>query len=184
MHRKDSKDGSARPKYRVAKGLLSFWILIAGWHFTALERSGNGLATETEASLASEVAKPLPFPSSPVPFQATAYCEYGITKSGVWVAPGIAAADVTVLPLGSLIHVEGAMHRGVYRIMDTGRLIKGKIIDLYMPSLASAIKFGRQKVSVRVLQYGPAKQKSARILSPQPALFQGPQARWPAVLDH
>jgi len=184
MHRKDTGSGNARPKYRMVKGLLSFWILIVGWHLMALERSDNGRASEAEALSALEVAKALPFPSSPVPFQATAYCEYGITKSGVWVAPGLAAADLSVLPLGSLIHVEGAMHWGVYRIMDTGRLIKGKIIDLYIPSLAGATKFGRQEVSVRVLQYGPSKQKTAWILSPAPDFFHGPQVLRLAGSDH
>ena len=89
-------------------------------------------------------------------FQATAYCEKGITKSGVPAAPGLAAADPSVLPLGTLVQVEGARHRGIYRVMDTGRLVKGKIIDIYISDLQKAIRFGRQRVTVSVIRYGEA----------------------------
>jgi 3D (Asp-Asp-Asp) domain-containing protein len=104
----------------------------------------------------------LPVPTAPLEFQATAYCESGITKSGVPAAPGLAAADISILPLGSLVHVEGARHRGIYRIMDTGRLVKGRIIDIYISNLQQALQFGRQKVQVSVLQYGrgPRRQDS------------------------
>jgi 3D (Asp-Asp-Asp) domain-containing protein len=102
----------------------------------------------------------LPYPSAPMAFQATAYCESGITKSGVRTRPGLVAADPAVLPLGSWIHVEGpAEHQGLYQVMDTGRLIKGKIIDIYLPSLEQAVRFGRQKIRVTVLKYGPARRK-------------------------
>jgi 3D (Asp-Asp-Asp) domain-containing protein len=96
----------------------------------------------------------LPYPAGPVEFEATAYCEAGITKAGVPAAPGLAAADESVLPLGTLVHVEGKRHRGIYRIMDTGRLVKGRIIDIYMTDLEDALEFGRQKVRVTVLQHG------------------------------
>ncbi len=93
-------------------------------------------------------------PGPAMEFQATAYCESGITKSGVPAAPGLAAADPSVLPLGTLVHVESERHRGIYRVMDTGRLVKGRIIDIYMSNLQQAIQFGRQKVTVSVLRYG------------------------------
>jgi 3D (Asp-Asp-Asp) domain-containing protein len=37
----------------------------------------------------------------------TAYCVSGTTKSGQQTRPGIVAADPRVLPLGSVIRVEG-----------------------------------------------------------------------------
>jgi 3D (Asp-Asp-Asp) domain-containing protein len=95
-------------------------------------------------------------PGPAMEFQATAYCEKGITKSGVPAAPGVAAADLSVLPLGSLVQVEGLRHRGIYRVMDTGRLVKGKIIDIYMSDLQKAVEFGRQKVLVSIIRYGAA----------------------------
>ena len=87
-------------------------------------------------------------------FLATAYCIDGITKSGVKAEPGMVAADPKVLPLGSLIAVETESHRGVYRVTDTGALVNGKHIDVFIPALEKAIEYGRKQVKVTVLQYG------------------------------
>jgi 3D (Asp-Asp-Asp) domain-containing protein len=87
-------------------------------------------------------------------FNATAYCVTGLTASGVPVAPGHAAADPRVIPLGSVIYVETPLMSGVYQVMDTGALIKGKIIDIFIPSYDSCIEFGRRMVKVKVLRYG------------------------------
>jgi len=87
-------------------------------------------------------------------FKATAYCITGITKSGVPVAPGQVAADPRIIPLGSMIYVESPLMSGIYQVTDTGRLIKGKIIDIFMPSYKKSIEFGRRNVKVKVLRYG------------------------------
>jgi 3D (Asp-Asp-Asp) domain-containing protein len=128
-------------------------VLVGTWHLAGVKgvQQGKAMPAGARACIAEEM---LPVPTKPVEFQATAYCESGITKSGVPAAPGLAAADLSILPLGSLVQVEGARHRGVYRIMDTGRLVKGRIIDIYISDLQQAIKFGRQRVHVSVLQYG------------------------------
>lgn len=97
---------------------------------------------------------PRPISNSPRDFEATAYCDDGITKSGVPVAPGIVAADPTILPLGSLIQVKVAGYSGLYRVMDTGLLVKGNIIDIYISSEEEAIEFGRRKAKVTLLRYG------------------------------
>jgi len=44
----------------------------------------------------------------------------------------------------------------VYQVMDTGASVKGRVIDIYTPDLQDATEFGRQKVQVTVLHYGPA----------------------------
>ncbi len=87
-------------------------------------------------------------------FEATAYCDTGITKSGAPTAPGIVAADPSILPLGSLIRLETTEYRGIYEVLDTGGLVKGAIIDIYMPDLEEALAFGRRKVRITVLRYG------------------------------
>ncbi len=129
--------------------------LIGAWQVTALDRANvykyNRLTVNGSLEEASE---PLVPRSGPVPFEATAYCDHGITKSGVQTVPGVAAADPSVLPLGSLIFVENASYRGVLRILDTGRLVKGRIVDIYMTSYGDAVNFGRQPVEVTVLRYG------------------------------
>ena len=87
-------------------------------------------------------------------FKATAYCVTGITKSGVPVANGHVAADPRIIPLGSMIYVESPLMSGIYQVTDTGRLIKGKIIDIFIPSYRRSIEFGRRDVKIKVLRYG------------------------------
>lgn len=87
-------------------------------------------------------------------FQATAYCDFGITFSGVLVNRGIVAADPRILPIGSVIEVEAGPYSGIYTVMDTGGLVKGRIIDIYMPDYEEAIQFGRQDVRLKVIRRG------------------------------
>ena len=93
-------------------------------------------------------------------FKATAYSITGITKSGVPVAPGQVAADPRVIPLGSMIYVESPLMSGIYQVTDTGRLIRGKIIDIFIPNYRKSVEFGRRDVKVKVLRYGyPAEEQ-------------------------
>ena len=87
-------------------------------------------------------------------FEATAYCDSGITRSGVYVKRGIVAADPSTLPIGSVIEVEAGRYSGIYTVLDTGSAVKGQIIDIYMPSYDEAVEFGRQCVKIRVLRHG------------------------------
>jgi 3D (Asp-Asp-Asp) domain-containing protein len=88
-------------------------------------------------------------------FTATAHSIEGITADGTLAKPGTAAADPKVLPLGTRIRVSGAgAYSGVYTITDTGRAVKGNIIDLYVTSAAAARKFGRRRVKVVILKLG------------------------------
>jgi 3D (Asp-Asp-Asp) domain-containing protein len=84
---------------------------------------------------------------------ATAYCEHSKTSSGIPSRAGIVAADPRTLPLGTRIRIvgPGKSYGGVYTVMDTGPRIKGRELDIFMPSCARARKFGRRIVEVRVL---------------------------------
>ena len=90
----------------------------------------------------------------PEEFHATAYCLKGLTTTGVPAAPGYAAADPEIIPLGSVIYVETPLRSGIYQVMDTGELIRGKIIDIFIPSYEACKEFGRRQVKVKVLRYG------------------------------
>ena len=62
---------------------------------------------------------------------------------------GTAAADPAVLPLGTVIRVAGAgPYSGQYLVKDTGNKVNGRHIDIYMPTVAEAKRFGRKRVSV------------------------------------
>jgi 3D (Asp-Asp-Asp) domain-containing protein len=90
-------------------------------------------------------------------FVATAYALRGQTRSGTYVRRGVIAADPRVLPLGSVVQIRSGNYTGVYSVQDTGRLVKGKIVDLWVPSYNEAIQFGRRNVSLQVLRWGPPK---------------------------
>lgn len=80
---------------------------------------------------------------------------YGITRSGTKVRPGVVAVDPKVIPLGSKLYIEsidGTKSYGFASAEDTGSAIKGNRIDLYYESRQEALKFGRRKVKVYVLE--------------------------------
>jgi 3D (Asp-Asp-Asp) domain-containing protein len=89
--------------------------------------------------------------------QATAYCQSGTTASGTQTRPGIVAADPRVLPPGSLIRIAAPVrgYSGKYHVEDTGAAVKGRIVDIYVPSCRAAKRFGRRLVQVFVLRRGP-----------------------------
>ena len=99
---------------------------------------------------------PAPAAGAHLSFSATAYCKGTTTASGVNVRSGIAAADPALLPVGSVIQVDapGTRNDGVYTIMDTGPLVNGRHLDLYMWSCTEALTFGRAAVAVDVLRLG------------------------------
>jgi len=84
-------------------------------------------------------------------FTATAYCLKGRTAMGHGVRRGIIAADPRILRLGSQINLGAGSYSGQYLVSDTGGGVKGKRIDIWMPSCAEARRFGRRTVSVGVL---------------------------------
>ena len=91
-----------------------------------------------------------------LPFVATAYCKGTTTASGVQVRAGIAAADPRLLPVGSVVRLDGTPegHEGIYTVLDTGPKVQGRHVDLYMWSCHEALAFGRRKVSLTVIRRG------------------------------
>lgn len=91
-------------------------------------------------------------------FEATAYCACpkccgkwadGITALGTKAtAKRTIAVDSKLIPLGSKVEIEGL---GTYIAEDTGSAIKGKIIDIYFDTHEEALKFGKQKVNIRII---------------------------------
>lgn len=74
--------------------------------------------------------------------------QYGITRSGLKVRPGIVAVDPKVIPLGTWLYVEGY---GEALAADTGGAIKGNKIDLYYESPKDVAKYGKKRVKVYIL---------------------------------
>lgn len=89
-------------------------------------------------------------------FDATAYCKGETSAAGVGIRHGIAAADPTLLPLGSVVQVEttDGRYSGVWTVLDTGPEIQGRELDLYLWNCTEALAFGRQSIRVTILRLG------------------------------
>lgn len=72
----------------------------------------------------------------------------GITKSGkIAKANRTIAVDPSVIPLGSIVEIDGAR----YVAEDTGGGIKGNIIDIFFSTHDEAVEYGKQTHKVKVL---------------------------------
>jgi 3D (Asp-Asp-Asp) domain-containing protein len=98
----------------------------------------------------------LPMPGSRLAFNASAYCKGIVTASGVPAQSGIAAADPELLPVGSVIEIDSLpqKYNGIYTVMDTGPLVQGRLVDVYMWSCNEALAFGRKPIRLTVLRLG------------------------------
>lgn len=81
-------------------------------------------------------------------YTVTAYCLQGTMRSGAQVYNGAVAVDPRVIPLGSLVTIEGL--NGVFTAEDTGGGVLGNHVDVWMASCNDAINFGRQQLTVEV----------------------------------
>jgi 3D (Asp-Asp-Asp) domain-containing protein len=126
--------------------VVAFIVLYQAQTFDSRYAARNAVLRETVA---------LPSPGAKLRFSATAYCKGAITASGVVPRTGVAAADPTLLPVGSVIQVGAdSRYTGIYTIMDTGPAVQGRHIDIYMWSCNDALRFGRRAVDVVVLRLG------------------------------
>ena len=113
----------------------------------ALEISPKGYLGE---KIAAEEAYVVP----PTNYVATAYSLRGRTASGRPVAKGLIAADPRHLPLGSRVRLEAGAYSGEYLVADTGSLVRGRRIDIWIPTSREAMRFGRRTVKLTVLSLG------------------------------
>lgn len=81
---------------------------------------------------------------------------YGITASGKHTQQGrTVSADINVLPMGTVIYIDGVGERVVE---DTGSAIKGFKLDLFIEDLKEARQFGRKKnIKVKIIKMGVSK---------------------------
>jgi len=87
-----------------------------------------------------------------VPYQKRGVFDFrikhvGKTSSGTMTRPGTLAADTSIYPYGTVMHIPGY---GYGRVEDTGGAIKGRHIDLYRPSHWWARQWGVRTKNVTV----------------------------------
>lgn len=89
-------------------------------------------------------------------YEATAYTQYdeGCNNTTATMTPvkwGVVAVDPRMIPYGTRMYImtpSGSFIYGIGTAEDCGGAIKGKRLDLYMPTLREAFRFGRQDVTV------------------------------------
>jgi 3D (Asp-Asp-Asp) domain-containing protein len=129
---------------------------------TGEQSAQTELAAETkpvaisETNTVIETAPAIP----PEAYSATAYSFRGRTASGTTVAKGVIAADTRVLPIGTRVRLDAGNWSGEYTVADTGGAIRGRRIDVWVPTTGEACRFGRRKVKLTVLSYGRRRNKA------------------------
>jgi peptidoglycan DL-endopeptidase CwlO len=78
---------------------------------------------------------------------ATGYTIRGRTSTGIPTAPGVVAVDPSVIPLGTRLTIPGY---GVGIAADTGGAVQGNTIDVWFPTQAQALGWGRRVVTVTI----------------------------------
>jgi 3D (Asp-Asp-Asp) domain-containing protein len=101
-------------------------------------------ARTVETRSAAPVAAPAA-PGSAITVTATGYSLPGNTSTGLPVGPGVVAVDPSVIPLGTRMTIPGY---GEGIAADTGSAVTGYTIDLWFPTLADALAWGRRTVTI------------------------------------
>ena len=95
-----------------------------------------------------------------IPFLVTAYCPCraccgktdGITASGRRAMAGhTVAVDPSYIPLGARLLIQGLGERVAE---DIGGAIRGRHLDVFFPTHAEAVAFGRRWMQVRLIPAG------------------------------
>jgi 3D (Asp-Asp-Asp) domain-containing protein len=134
-------------------GLLVITLTVGGSMADAgADRSSDDEAVFEQATVNSAAAPARPVvKSDPVEFEATAYCIRGRTASGVPAQAGVIAADTRLLPIGTVVHIQAGKYSGTYTVLDTGARLKGRRVDIFVPTRREAIRFGRRPIKLKIL---------------------------------
>ncbi len=79
--------------------------------------------------------------------ESTGYSLPGTTATGIPVGWGVVAVDPSVIPLGTRMYIPG-YGEGV--AADTGGAVRGRMIDLWFPTRAQALAWGRRTVTITI----------------------------------
>ncbi|HSC74459.1 MAG TPA: 3D domain-containing protein [Gaiellaceae bacterium] len=100
---------------------------------------------QTIQAKAPAPAAPVTVAPGAITVTATGYSLAGHTSTGLPVGYGVVAVDPAVIPLGTRMTIPG-YGEGV--AADTGSSVSGSTIDLWFPTLADALAWGRRTVTI------------------------------------
>lgn len=116
----------------------------------AAERRG---AEEVSSGEAAPMPVSAPAPTGPpdpgtrMTVSSTGYCLRGRTSTGIPTGWGVVAVDPAVIPLGTRMTIPG-YGEGV--AADTGSAVRGEMIDVWFPTCAQALEWGRKVVTITI----------------------------------
>jgi 3D (Asp-Asp-Asp) domain-containing protein/septal ring factor EnvC (AmiA/AmiB activator) len=137
---------------RQRRGLSERKVSVLETQARAAERQSATLepAQAAPARVSVDVTPSAPAPAAPstsgsMTVSAVGYSLPGHTASGLPVGHGIVAVDPAVIPLGTRMYVPGY---GAAVAADTGSAVHGAMIDLWFPTTAAALQWGRRTVTI------------------------------------
>lgn len=168
---KNAEAISAEPAINTEAAISSEAVVVsvAASDSTSQESIASASSQETVSQITdsstASIAPSQPVVAEPVATQtqgktmvvsATAYSrheaglsDYTATGINLSVNPMVIAVDPSVIPLGSLVSVPGY---GIAIAGDTGGAIIGNKIDLHMEDLAACLAYGRQMLTITILE--------------------------------
>lgn len=100
---------------------------------------------QSQVDVEPAAGSPLVAGANSITVTATGYSLPGKTATGLPVGPGIVAVDPAVIPLGTRMTIPGY---GAGVAADTGGAVRGYTIDLWFPTTAEALAWGRRTVTI------------------------------------
>lgn len=110
-----------------------------------VEKAQQVQASAQNSSDATSAAPSVAQGTKTLTVTATGYSLSGHTATGLPAGPGIVAVDPSVIPLGTRLTIPGY---GEGIAADTGGAVQGLTIDLWFPTLADALGWGRRTVTI------------------------------------
>jgi peptidoglycan DL-endopeptidase CwlO len=111
---------------------------------SSVQRS-SAIEVQSAPSAPSAAAPPAPAQPGTLTVTATGYSLAGTTSTGLPVGWGVVAVDPAVIPLGTRLSIPGY---GDAVASDTGTAVQGASIDLWFPTQAQALAWGRRVITV------------------------------------
>jgi 3D (Asp-Asp-Asp) domain-containing protein len=121
---------------------------IARLTLAAREIAARAQTVAAQAAVASEADPGFAAPAGggrTLSVTATGYSLRGRTSTGMPAGWGVVSVDPSVIPLGTRISIPGY---GAGVAADTGGGVEGTIIDLWFPTRAQALAWGRRTVTI------------------------------------
>ncbi|MDQ3816916.1 MAG: 3D domain-containing protein [Acidobacteriota bacterium] len=126
------------------------------------EASGESVSAPSTTAAKADENVVAAVVAAPQIYNATSYSRPGRGSSGMGVRLGTIAADPKLLPYGTRVRIDAGPYSGEYVVTDAGTAIKGRKIDIWLPSYREACRFGRRNVKLTVLSYGGKRAGKAR----------------------